>query len=174
MTSVTSASIISYDLRRDRGGHDAALTNTVTLQPRNRRPGSRSPRVQFPLAVIPPFLLYRPVLPSRRLLGLPAGSGEIKQACMDTVAYWIERDVEHYTQDLGSDDRDGRHGDHRPRPVPDQDPSSAARGAFAGRSVPANSARLMATKSPGQDRVTVSGSEEGCPRDGAVCARARS
>jgi hypothetical protein len=57
--------------------------------------------VQFPLAVIPPFLLYRPVLRVVGSWGFPQVPAEIKQACMDTVAYWIERDVEHYTQDLG-------------------------------------------------------------------------
>jgi hypothetical protein len=99
MTSVTSASIISYGF--DGTVADTTpLTNTVTF-PRNRKPWQPIASLQFPLAVIPPFLLYRPVLRVVGSWGFPQVPAEIKQACMDTVAYWIERDVEHYTQDLG-------------------------------------------------------------------------
>jgi hypothetical protein len=53
------------------------------------------------MSVIQPLLMYRPVFRVTGNWGFPQVPPEVKRACIDTVAYWHDRDVEQYQQDLG-------------------------------------------------------------------------
>lgn len=102
LVTISSASTTATITSFETGATERTLASTdYDGLPYNRKPWQPVTTLRFRSAI-------RPALRSGNLLnitgywGFPSVPEDIKHATMDAVAYWLDRDVEHFRQDLGA------------------------------------------------------------------------
>ena len=75
--------------------------SAITTYPLNREPWEPITKLEFNRTSSPLLI------PGQRVTvtgtwGFPAVPGNLRQAALDAIAYTLDRDVEHYRQDLGA------------------------------------------------------------------------
>lgn len=100
LATLTSATASFTDLHTGTLVQTLDLTADVVAMPRNRKPWE--PIVAFKFLTSATGYQAGNVLNVTGTWGFPAVPEDVKHACMDTVAFWLDRDVEHFRQDLGA------------------------------------------------------------------------
>lgn len=99
-TAVTASTTISVSQFDPATSLHTFTASDYTALPRTRDPDEPVTSIYF-MRTVRGYYRLNNVLNVTGYWGWPSIPEDVRHACMDTVAFWLDRDVEHFRQDLG-------------------------------------------------------------------------